>query len=159
MACALPSFGVFYNSDLGKFACYKHGDIVCQQIWSKGSWEMHHAKAFAPFTEPDFTFVDVGSNVGWYTFWMARSHKVVAFEPFASNLALQNATRCAHPDLAQHITLHPFGENAPEFSRLRRSADAHKESPCGSRLCVAAERVRAEERDELALGGVQSLHR
>ena len=27
-ACALPSFGVFCNSDLGKFACYKHGDIV-----------------------------------------------------------------------------------------------------------------------------------
>ena len=108
-ACALPSFGVFYNSDLGKFACYKHGDIVCQQIWSRGSWEMHHVKAFEPFTEPDFTFVDVGSNVGWYTFWMARTHRVVAFEPFASNLALQNATRCAHPDLAQHITLHPFG--------------------------------------------------
>ena len=38
-----------------------------------------------------------------------RTHRVVAFEPFASNLALQNATRCAHPYLAQHITLHPFG--------------------------------------------------
>ena len=67
-ACALPPFGVFHNSDLGKFACYKHGDIVCQQIRSRGSWEMHHMKAFAPFMEPDFTFVDVGSNVGCATF-------------------------------------------------------------------------------------------
>jgi FkbM family methyltransferase len=65
--------------------------------------------ALGPYLDADTVFVDVGSNVGWYTFHMARTHKVEAFEPFLKNLQLQNTTRCLHPDLAQRIRLHPFG--------------------------------------------------
>ena len=59
--------------------------------------------ALGPYLDADTVFVDVGSNVGWYTFHMARTHQVEAFEPFLKNLQLQNPTRCLHPDIAQNI--------------------------------------------------------
>lgn len=109
MWCQLPKFGVFLASVIGKFACYTSGDIVCNSIRTSGQWETAAIDALRPHMDADTLFVDVGANVGWYTFYMARTHQVEAFEPFSKNVALQKATQCAHPALAQNVTLHPFG--------------------------------------------------
>ena len=96
-------------SVLGPIACYTSGDIVCNTIRSSRTWETDVIEKLRPYMTPATTFVDVGSNVGWYAFTMARTHRVVAFEPFHKNIALQNATRCMHPRRADRIRLHPFG--------------------------------------------------
>lgn len=109
MLCNPPEFGVFLVSILGKFACYASGDIVCSTIRASQRWETTAMDALHPYLDASTVFVDVGSNVGWYTFYMAQTHRVEAFEPFVKNLELQRATRCLHPDLSRNIRLHPFG--------------------------------------------------
>lgn len=107
--CVPPSYGSFIKSDIGSIACYKTGDIVCDTIRKTRRWETEVKDALSPYMRPDTTFVDVGSNIGWYTFSFAKNYRVVAFEPFIKNIALQNATRCKHPKLAKNIELHEIG--------------------------------------------------
>lgn len=97
------------KSHIGQFACYQTGDIVCGKISKLGTWEVDATNALRPFMGPSTVFVDVGSNVGWYTFTMARTHDVVAYEPFEKNLKLQAVTRCLQPALARRIELHGHG--------------------------------------------------
>lgn len=107
--CSLPDFGAFFDSVIGKIACYSSGDIVCESIRISGQWDADVEKALKPYMTSETTFVDVGSNIGWYTFLMARTNPVVAYEPFLKNLQLQTATRCANGNLAQRIELHGYG--------------------------------------------------
>ena len=107
--CPLPPRSVFFPSTLGPFACYTGGDIVCDTIRRTQKWEMEVLDALYPYMTPNTTFVDIGSNVGWYSLAAARTNRVESFEPFSSNLLLQNASFCKHPSLSSRIVLHPFG--------------------------------------------------
>ena len=108
--CGVPAWAkVVPNTNIGSFACYKRGDIVCHHLAMNGHWEDEVIRLLEPFMGPDTIFVDVGSNVGWYSFSVAKTHRVVAFEPFLANLQLQNATRCLQPALARNIELHRHG--------------------------------------------------
>ena len=107
--CNVPSFATVINTKLGKFACYAKGDIVCNSIITTKTWENKVLHVLKKYMKQDTIFVDVGSNVGWYTFHMAQTHKVVAFEPFFKNLMLQDTTRCFNPLLANRIELNRIG--------------------------------------------------
>ena len=109
-ACFLPLFAHILHSNIGDFACYKGGDIVCNQIKLNKEWDPFALNALMPYMTPNTTLIDVGSNVGWYAFLAAhRNFNVVAFEPFSKNIELQNSTRCLQPKLASRITVYPFG--------------------------------------------------
>lgn len=54
--------------------------------------------------------VDVGANIGlWSYLFAASGHDVFAFEPFESNLALQNITRCLNPTISSRVRTFPVG--------------------------------------------------
>ena len=92
-----------------KMAVYASGDIVSKHLREDGAWELAVIESLSEHLQPNSVVVDIGANVGWYTFNFAKGHDVVAFEPFRSNLALINATRCLNPALAARIQLNGFG--------------------------------------------------
>lgn len=55
-------------------------------------------------------FVDVGANIGWFSFIAANyGYKVLAFEPFRENLARFNHSLCLNDDeVRKRVTLFPF---------------------------------------------------
>ena len=95
--CELPGNAEFVSTKTGlRMAVRRGGDIVSNTIRTTGVWEVHPWKALKPFMSPQTVFVDIGANIGWHTLNLARrGHDVVAFEPFASNLAMLNASLCA----------------------------------------------------------------
>lgn len=117
-------------------AVYKRNDGVSSKVREQGTFERDLFSLLLPFAEPEgYTasgtlFVDIGANLGWWSFRMAsRGHAVVAFEPFASNLRLQNLTRCLNPHLAARINTLAHGlSDRPASCRLyqlRRGANAN----------------------------------
>jgi hypothetical protein len=55
-------------------------------------------------------FVDIGANIGWFTFLMAAAgYRVYAFEPYSPNARLMQITMCLNPPLASRITLTTYG--------------------------------------------------
>eukprot|EP00747_Dinoflagellata_sp_TGD_P104622 gnl/TRDRNA2_/TRDRNA2_169294_c0_seq1.p1 gnl/TRDRNA2_/TRDRNA2_169294_c0~~gnl/TRDRNA2_/TRDRNA2_169294_c0_seq1.p1 ORF type:complete len:291 (+),score=35.83 gnl/TRDRNA2_/TRDRNA2_169294_c0_seq1:71-874(+) len=87
-------------------AVHQGKDIVSTKICSSGWWEFTDVSAFGP---PGFA-LDIGGNIGWYTFNLASAGwKVLTFEPMPKNLALMNATLCQNPHLASKIQILPVG--------------------------------------------------
>ena len=128
-------------------AIYGKGDIVSSTIERGGSWETKATDSLNPYVRPDTVFVDIGANIGWYTFVMAaRNHSVVAFEPFAKNVELQKTTLCLNPKLAQRVTQIPHGlaESEQQCDLVQvpsvNFGDTH--SVCGTPEEVAARTAR-----------------
>lgn len=108
--CPLPANAEYVRSSSGlELAIYKKGDIVSDNIRKSGTWETHPWNALKPYMSASTVFIDIGANIGWYTLNLARSHNVVAFEPFESNLALLNASLCANPSLKLRIRVMAHG--------------------------------------------------
>ena len=56
------------------------------------------------------TFVDIGANIGWFSFLMAAGgYKVYAIEPFESNVKLMRLSLCLNPSLSDHLTIYHTG--------------------------------------------------
>jgi len=108
-SCPLPDGGEYVKANGIDLAVYKKGDIVSDAIRKSGTWETHPWKALKPYMSAGTIFVDIGANIGWYTLNLARHHNVVAFEPFASNLALLNASLCANPLLKTRVSVMAHG--------------------------------------------------
>ena len=88
----------------------RQGDIVSGFIQAEGFWEMNHPQLLASLGNGVLprrgTFVDIGSNLGWYSFLFAHfNFSVVAFEASPSNIRAMEHTACANPALAARITL------------------------------------------------------
>ena len=50
---------------------------------------------------PQTVVVDIGSNIGLYSYAFAsRGVEVFGFEPFVRNVAVQRVTGCINPELA-----------------------------------------------------------
>merc|ERR1712166_1520817 len=97
-------------------AVYGNGDIVSGSIEQTGNWESMETnliieRLLAAKKNGRGVFVDIGANIGWFTFAIAAvaSVPVIAFEPFPENLALINHTLCMNPNFQQHIQVFPFG--------------------------------------------------
>jgi FkbM family methyltransferase len=98
-------------------AVYASGDIVSTTIARSQQWEPHVTAALladALLTESDVSqrtdVVDVGANVGWFSFAAAANGlTVAAFEPFRQNVNLMKLTACLNPSIAPRVRLHALG--------------------------------------------------
>lgn len=117
--CALPSFATWCTvSHTAKgtsfqMAVYRYNDIVSTSICNQGFWETPGVSDLGP----PGTALDIGANVGYYSFLLAEAGwRVEAFEPLPNNLELIKATACRNPELAAKIKIHSFGLGAHDDS-------------------------------------------
>jgi len=107
---------------------YSGGDIVSNAIKGHG-WDMNKIEKFNEYfmnysTEnniplSDLTFIDIGSNVGWFTFNMAAlGVNVLAFEPMQENIDLINKSLRdpvnIQNGISERIKLFPYGLGSKE---------------------------------------------
>ena len=101
------------TTDLGsyKFAVHAKFDWVSAAIRRHGWWELSHPNNITQLAGVheaplDGVFLDVGANLGYYSFLFAQfGYSVVSVEPSLSNRKAFNATRCMNPELARRIRL------------------------------------------------------
>ena len=106
---------VHYIGKTFNLAVYKHtstqSDIVSNAIKSHGYWDGKTSTVVLNQmkTKGD-TFVDIGANIGWFSFLMAAGgYKVYAIEPFESNVKLMRLSLCLNPSLSDHLTIYHTG--------------------------------------------------
>ena len=93
-----------------QLAVFDRPDVVSNRLSQRAhTFEPAEIAAFARLLRPSTVVLDIGANIGWWTFNFATTHAVHAFEPNPSNLALQALSRCLNPHLAQRITTYPVG--------------------------------------------------
>jgi len=93
-----------------QLAVFDRLDAVSDRLSQRThTFEPTEIATFAALLRPETVVLDIGANIGWWTFNFATTHAVHAFEPSPSNLALQAVSRCMNPHLAQRITVYPVG--------------------------------------------------
>ena len=93
-----------------QLAVFDRPDAVSNRLVQRThTFEPEEIATFAALLRPETVVLDIGANIGWWTFNFATTHAVHAFEPNPSNLALQALSRCMNPHLAQRITVYPVG--------------------------------------------------
>jgi FkbM family methyltransferase len=124
---------------------YKNNDIVSKDIKAKGSWDLsklmlfqktigdYSTKEGIPLNE--LTFVDIGSNIGWFSLSIAAMGlNVMAFEPMSSNIDMMKRSLCMENNiksgLSQRVQLFTNGlgpkeESCLVFSDSRNEGDGH----------------------------------
>lgn len=125
MACLKPGLqAVNVSTPLYRFrmALYTERDIVSRQIAKRGYWEIRDPSELATlagvhsFLVPAAgrTFLDIGANMGFYTFlFAAAGFDVIALEPLAHNRRAIEATLCLNPALARRVNLVPVALGTP----------------------------------------------
>jgi len=105
--CTLPVSARWCRTRPGVDLACLHDDIVCDSICNWGYWEFDSIASMRFPYAPEGDVVDVGANVGWYSFLFASAgHTVHAFEALTSNVALLQASLCANPSLPGRIEIH-----------------------------------------------------
>lgn len=113
--CPIPAYARWCRTWSGLDMSCMHDDIVCDSICNWGYWEFESIASMGFPHVPAGGVVDVGANVGWYSFLFASAgHTVYAFEALASNVALMKGSLCANPSLPGRIEIHEvaLGEKA-----------------------------------------------
>jgi len=110
---------------------YPENDIVSESILKHGSWDPSKLELFQKIVGDyssktgiplkELTFVDIGSNIGWFTLSMAAAGlDVMAFEPMPSNVGMIKRSVCMGPNIAsgvsKRIQLFPYGLGPEEQS-------------------------------------------
>jgi FkbM family methyltransferase len=110
---------------------YRKNDIVSSTIqgYDGYGWESDHVedltREFEFYSQEhkipmsDLTFIDIGANIGWYTFNMAAlGVNVIAFEPMEDNLVLLKHSLSlagnVENGISQRITLYEHGLGAAD---------------------------------------------
>ena len=100
-----------------RIAVHERNDWVSDMIVWHGVWEMNGPSAFlnglarvvgkdVRLPRPGGTFLDIGTNVGYYTLMFAdRGDHVIAIEPLHRNRAAIQATLCLYPDLVSSVRI------------------------------------------------------
>lgn len=131
-----PLYGVNVTSADGclTMAVRPH-DIVSHGLEKRGMWEIRSADELAELSDdgvllpPTGVFLDVGSNLGWYSLLFAqRGYRVVAIDAMRSNVEALRATLCLHPSLQSRVTVVETALSSPE--NVAKQAD----QPCVMRL-------------------------
>ena len=105
---------VNFNNMIFNMFIYKNDDIVSNYISTTKVWEKYETdniiKALKYFSkkknlnEKDIYIIDVGGNVGWYTFTLGHyGYKIMTFEPSQINFYILNKNYCLNKGL--NITL------------------------------------------------------
>lgn len=87
-------------------------DILSRYIQTHSVWDRAKSATFEKMSKNTgkFNYLDVGANLGWFSLLAASvGHTVVAFEPFADNIALFERSVEDNPGFEQLITIVPFG--------------------------------------------------
>jgi len=108
-SCELPSGAQWCTARSGgktwQMAVYAGPDPVSNTICQTGFWE-HGDPTNLGVPSGSNQLLDIGANVGWYTFMFAQNgYNVLAVEPMTANRALIKATMCQNPELASKITV------------------------------------------------------
>jgi len=106
--CELPAGARWCTARSGdkswQMAVYAGSDPVSNTICDSGFWEHSDPKAMGIASGDQL--LDIGANVGWYTFMFAQhGYNVLAIEPMTANRALIKATICKNPGLVSKITM------------------------------------------------------
>jgi FkbM family methyltransferase len=129
MACLKPGLQVVnVTTPLYRFrmALYTERDIVSRQIAKRGYWEISDPSELAmlagtqslPVPAAGRTFLDIGANMGFYSFlFAAAGYSVVSLEPLAHNRRAIEGTLCLNPALARRIRLIPVALGTPRSER------------------------------------------
>ena len=89
-------------------------DPVSTSLWSTGSWEIFDPLELAtaagrssfPVTGTEGMFLDVGAQLGFYSFAFAsRGYRVIAIEPMLHLTLAMEASKCMNRPLAPRITV------------------------------------------------------
>mmetsp|Transcript_4301 Transcript_4301/g.6294 ORF Transcript_4301/g.6294 Transcript_4301/m.6294 type:complete len:425 (-) Transcript_4301:65-1339(-) len=124
---------------------YRANDIVSDNIRRQGAWDLPKLHMFQnivrdysrekgiPFNE--LTFVDIGSNIGWFSLSMAAMGlRVMSFEPMPSNINKMKKSLCTKTNImsgvSSRIQLFTFGlgpkeESCIVISGLNNEGDGH----------------------------------
>ena len=109
-----PPFKTCANEILNASISVHYGvpDRVSNAIRQQGSWDLVLSNLIHRDLEkfPGAHFLDVGSNVGWFSLLAASvGARVTAVEANADNVRLLRHTMCMNPQLSERITLHAVG--------------------------------------------------
>ena len=136
-----------------QLAVFDRPDVVSNRLsYGTHYFERAELSTFATLLKPETVVLDIGANIGWWTFSFATTHAVHAFEPNPSNLAIQAVSRCMNPHLARRITVYPVGLYNREparceiYSHPRNLGNTH--TLCGTTEEIAT-KVKAHEPLEL----------
>ena len=89
-------------------------DSVSYHIFASNRWEIANTRAIITQLKnlqknnPNKTvfFMDVGANIGWFTFAVASTGThVIAFEPFSNNIKAIKSSMCSNLEIAPLIHL------------------------------------------------------
>ena len=128
-----------------QLAVFDRPDIVSTRLRQRmHTFEPMEMAAFARLLRSETVVLDIGANIGWWTFNFATTHEVHAFEPNPSNLALQALSRCLNPRLARRITTYPVGLYDRDFARCKLHSHARNQGNTFT-LCPTREKVAAVE--------------
>lgn len=100
-------------------------DWPSHELLRKGVWEINDpagltALAGQPPPMPGGLFIDIGANIGWYSFLFAQhGYSVLAVEPLAQNRGAIQATMCMNPRFSERITLVPIALGPPSECVVR----------------------------------------
>ena len=94
---------------------YRENDIVSDEIRRYGHWDKAKLDSFQTILRDystksgiplhDLTFVDIGSNIGWFTLSMASlGVNVMAFEPMTSNNDMIQRSLCMESNVATGLS-------------------------------------------------------
>eukprot|EP00747_Dinoflagellata_sp_TGD_P166168 gnl/TRDRNA2_/TRDRNA2_188533_c0_seq1.p1 gnl/TRDRNA2_/TRDRNA2_188533_c0~~gnl/TRDRNA2_/TRDRNA2_188533_c0_seq1.p1 ORF type:complete len:299 (+),score=52.68 gnl/TRDRNA2_/TRDRNA2_188533_c0_seq1:100-996(+) len=100
-------------------------DIVSMEIAKRGYWEIKHADEMIAQTggtlPKDGLFLDVGANLGYYTFLFAnKGYKTISVEPMTRNRMALSTTLCLNPNFKNLVTVVPAALGAPEDLKASR---------------------------------------
>ena len=131
---------------------YQANDIVSNQIKKDGTWDVSKTNLFKKIVSDyskeknipieALTFVDIGSNIGWFTFTMAAMGlEVMAFEPMTSNIAMLKRSLCIETNIesgiSNRINLFPYALGPKEQSCFVVSGSNNEGD--GHTFCVESE--------------------
>jgi FkbM family methyltransferase len=105
---------VNFNNIIFNMFIYRNNDVVSNFLSTTKVWEQNETdniiKALAYFsrkkalTEKDIYIIDVGGNVGWYSFLLGKyGYKIITFEPSQINFYILSKNYCLNKGL--NITL------------------------------------------------------
>jgi len=99
------------------FNVFGSDDIVSENIYRHGTWESSIVQTILIVLKKtslkrggiDISFLDIGSNIGWFTTIIAKhGYNTIAFEPFIKNVEIMSSNICNN-NIVSNVTIFNTG--------------------------------------------------